>query len=86
MAVPFFIGQIPVWHSMHFMPLSAWIFPSTETLPDDAGASHSMAFPGPTAEHGMMPNESSAAMVQQKRAHSFIPILLYALLSITAAA
>lgn len=48
-SVPFFIGKIFVWHSVHFKPLSACTFPSNITFPPDPPA-YSTVFPEGTAK------------------------------------
>jgi hypothetical protein len=71
--VPFFIGKTFVWQSVHFNPLSPWIFPSKMTLPADPPA-YSTVFPGEAAKP--LPANATVINRVRKNCNERIPCLL----------
>jgi hypothetical protein len=72
--VPFFIGKIFVWQSVHFNPLSAWFFPSKMTLPAVPPA-YSTVFPEGTAKP--LPANATIITRIKKDSNERIPFLLF---------
>ena len=67
-AAPFFCSKVPWWQSMHWFPLSKWVWPENVTVP--MGCSHVTSMPGGTAK--TEPNPISKKRLAMNEIHALI--------------